>query len=163
MRPPLALAAALFVALLWQGRALAMDPATMPTPQLQARYVALIHEFRCLQCHGESLADSPVSLAADLRREIRELLLAGKSDEDIRNYLVSRYSEFILFRPRFNWKTAWLWSAPFVLLVVGAFAAVRILRQRMRLLDSDPDEVLDPDAIPRDTVARSDPAAERAP
>ena len=163
MRLLLVLSATLFVALLGQGRVLAIDPATMPTPELQARYIALIHEFRCMQCQNEALADSPVDLAADLRREIRELLIAGKSDEDIRNYLVSRYSEFILFRPRFNWKTAWLWSAPFVLLLVGAFAAARILRQRMRLLDSDPDEVLDPDAIPRDALARSDPAAERAP
>src|SRR5262249_40555737 len=81
--------------------ALAVDPTVMPTPELQARYQALTHEFRCMQCQNEALADSPVSLAADLRAEVRDMLLAGRSDAEIRAFMVARYGDFILFRPRF--------------------------------------------------------------
>ncbi len=84
----------------------------MPTPALQERYLALTHELRCMQCQNESIADSPVDLAADLRRQVHDMLLAGKTDDDVRNYMVARYSEFILFRPRMAWRTAWLWLAP---------------------------------------------------
>lgn len=75
---------------------------------LQERYQGLIHEFRCMQCQNEALADSNVSLATDLRLEVHNLLQAGKSDEAIRDYLVARYSEFILFKPRMNLRNAWL-------------------------------------------------------
>jgi cytochrome c-type biogenesis protein CcmH len=122
----------------------AIDPATLPDPALQARYQKLIHEFRCMQCQNETLADSPVGLAGDMRREVREMISAGKSDDDIRNFMVGRYGDFILFKPRFAWKTAWLWSAPFVLLLAGALIAVRVLRQRARLVDDDPDEIIAP-------------------
>jgi cytochrome c-type biogenesis protein CcmH len=144
MRPLFVAACVAALGLGWVIRAQAIDPATMSDPALQARYIELIHEFRCMQCQNETLADSPVGLAGDLRREIRELLQAGKSDEDIRNYLVGRYGEFILFKPRFNWKTAWLWMAPFVLLLIGAAIAIRVLRQRARLVDADPFESIDP-------------------
>jgi cytochrome c-type biogenesis protein CcmH len=123
------------------GRALAVDPTQLPNPQLQARYLALTHEFRCMQCQNESLADSPVELAADLRAEVRDMLLAGKSDEQIRAFMVARYGDFILFRPRFNARTAWVWLAPGVLLLVGALVCVRVLRQRAALLPTDIDPV----------------------
>jgi cytochrome c-type biogenesis protein CcmH len=119
--------------------AYAVDPTEMPTPELQQRYLALTHELRCMQCQNEAIADSPVSLAADLRRQVRELLLAGKSDDDIRNYMVARYSEFILFRPRVSARTLWLWATPGVLLLVGAAVAVRVTRQRRKLLEQDND------------------------
>ena len=121
--------------------AVAIDPIEMQDPLLQARYRALTHELRCMQCQNQSIADSPVDLAADLRREVRELLLAGKSDEDVRNYMVARYGDFILFRPRFSARTAWLWLAPGVLLIIGALVAVRIVRQRTRLVSDDNDPV----------------------
>ena len=117
--------------------ALAVDPTQMPTPALQQRYLGLTHELRCMQCQNEAIADSPVDLAADLRRQVREMLLAGKSDDDIRNYMVARYGEFILFRPRASWKNAWLWGAPGVLILVGALVAVRIIQQRSALVPQD--------------------------
>jgi cytochrome c-type biogenesis protein CcmH len=67
------------------------------------------------------------------------MLLAGKTDEDVRNYMVSRYGEFILFRPRFSARNAWLWLAPLVFLAIGALVAVRVLRQRSALLAAEPD------------------------
>jgi cytochrome c-type biogenesis protein CcmH len=92
-----------------------------------------------MQCQNESIADSPVGLASDLRRQVRDMLLAGKTDEDVRNYMVSRYGEFILFRPRFSARNAWLWLAPLVFLAIGALVAVRVLRQRSALLAAEPD------------------------
>jgi cytochrome c-type biogenesis protein CcmH len=123
------------------GQALAVDPTQLPNPQLQARYLALTHEFRCMQCQNESLADSPVELAADMRAEVRDMLLAGKSDDQVRAFMVARYGDFILFRPRFNARTAWVWLAPAVLLLVGALVCVRVLRQRAALLPTDTDPV----------------------
>jgi cytochrome c-type biogenesis protein CcmH len=117
--------------------ALAVDPTQMPTPALQTRYLALTHELRCMQCQNEAIADSPVDLAADLRRQVRDMLLAGKSDDDVRNFMVARYGEFILFRPRMSAKNAWLWAAPGILLLIGAFVAVRIVKQRTALVGQD--------------------------
>jgi cytochrome c-type biogenesis protein CcmH len=124
--------------------ALAVDLETLPTPELQRRYHALTHELRCMKCVNQSIADSPVGLAEDLRRDVREQLIAGRSDEEIRASMVKRYGNFILFRPPFEKSTAWVWILPFLLLGVGAFVTLRILRQRSRLVDSD-DSVVDQD------------------
>jgi cytochrome c-type biogenesis protein CcmH len=127
--------------LLASGAAYAVDPTEMPTPELQKRDHGLTHELRCMQCQNEAIADSPVSLAADLRREVKEMLIAGKSDDDVRNFMVARYGDFILFRPRVAARTLWLWSAPGVLLLIGAAVAVRITRQRAALVEQDNDPV----------------------
>ena len=129
-----ALVAALFV---WALPAYAIAPERLPTPQLEARYLELIHGFRCMQCQDESLADSPVNLAADMRREIRDMLLAGKSDQQIRDFMVSRYGYFILFKPPFVLKTAWLWLTPGVLLLIGVIAAFTVIRKRTALAATD--------------------------
>ena len=87
-----------------------------------------------MQCQNESIADSPVELAADLRRQVRDMLLAGKSDDDVRDYMVARYGDFILFRPRFSARTAWLWLAPALLFLGGVSVGVSHPRQRTALL-----------------------------
>jgi cytochrome c-type biogenesis protein CcmH len=125
------------VLLLGSPVAYAIAPEQMPTPQLETRYLALIHGFRCMQCQDESLADSPVDLAADMRRQIRDMLLAGKSDQQIRDFMVSRYGYFILFKPPFVPKTAWLWLTPGVLLLIGVIGAIRVIRQRTALAATD--------------------------
>ena len=119
----------------------ALDTNVLPDPALQARYVVLTHELRCMQCQNEAIADSPVDLAADLRNQVREQLLAGKSDEEIRSWMAARYGDFILFRPRYSWRNAWLWGAPAALLLLGAVVCWRILRTRTQLLVSDLDPV----------------------
>lgn len=120
--------------------ALAVDNTPpLADPAMQQRYIALINEFRCMQCQNEALADSNVSLAADLRLEVHDLIKAGKTDDEIRDYLVARYGEFILFRPRMSWRNAWLWAAPGVLLLAGIAIAIRVLRQRSRLPIADDD------------------------
>jgi cytochrome c-type biogenesis protein CcmH len=126
--------------LLAASRAYAIAPEQMPTPQLEARYLALIHGFRCMQCQDESLADSPVNLAADMRRQIRDMLLAGKSDQQIRDFMVSRYGYFILFKPPFVLKTAWLWLTPGVLLLIGVITALTVIRRRAALVGAEVDD-----------------------
>lgn len=125
------------------GTAWAIDPVELSDPALQERYRELTHELRCMQCQNQSIADSPVGLAGDLRREVRELLESGKSDQEIREHLRDRYGDFILFRPQFTARNAWLWITPFVLLLIGLVVALRIIRQRAHLAAhdaSDPDE-----------------------
>jgi cytochrome c-type biogenesis protein CcmH len=133
--------ALLICVLLASNTSHAVDTTQMPTPALQERYLGLTHELRCMQCQNEAIADSPVSLAADLRRQVAEMLIAGKSDDDVRNYMVARYGDFILFRPRVSSKTIWLWSAPGILLLIGAAVAVRVTRQRAALVDQDKEPV----------------------
>lgn len=102
-------------------------------PVLQARYEKLISEVRCLKCQNQTIKDSNAFLAADLRREIRRMLEEGKSDQEIFDFLVARYGEFALYRPRMSGKTLILWLAPGLLLLGGAFVLVNILRRRMAM------------------------------
>lgn len=132
------------LALLLSSSALAIDPIELSDPALQERYRDLTHELRCMQCQNQSIADSPVGLAGDLRREVRELLESGKTDAEIREHLRARYGDFILFRPVFNWRNAWLWAAPVILLLLGLAVAVRVLRQRARLAATDTTSPDDP-------------------
>jgi cytochrome c-type biogenesis protein CcmH len=141
------IAATLATLVLYAVVAWAVDPTQMPTPALQERYLSLTHELRCVQCQNEAIADSPVDIAADLRRQVKEMLLAGKTDDDVRNYMVARYGEFILFRPRASWKNAWLWATPGILILVGALVAVRIIKQRAQLVPQD-NEPLEEDIRP---------------
>lgn len=120
--------------------ALAIDTAALEDPVQQQRYEGLIHELRCLKCQGETVADTPAQFAVDIRRQVREMIGAGKSDAEVRQYLVDRYGEIILLRPRWNLANAWLWLAPAVLLLVGVVVAARIVRQRRGLLATDTSE-----------------------
>jgi len=117
--------------------AAAVDTTQLPDPALQARYESLTHELRCMQCQNESIADSPVDLAADLRNQVREQLLAGRSDDEVRSWMAARYGDFILFRPRYSWRNAWLWGAPVGLLLLGLLVCARILRARQALVAAD--------------------------
>ena len=102
-------------------------------PELQARYEKIIDEVRCLKCQNQTIKDSNAFLASDLRREIRRLLEEGKSDQEVFDFLVARYGEFALYRPRMSGKTLILWLAPGILLLGGAFVLFNILRRRMAM------------------------------
>ena len=107
-------------------------------PELQARYEHIIEEVRCLKCQNQSIKDSNAFLAGDLRREIRRMLAEGKTDDEIYDFLVARYGEFALYRPRMSGKTLILWIAPILLLLAGGFVLVNILRRRMAMpIDGD--------------------------
>jgi cytochrome c-type biogenesis protein CcmH len=141
LRAPVLSACAFVLVLLWFAAPVqAVDPTQMPTPELQARYLQLTHEFRCPVCQSETLADSQEQYAAEVRQQIRTMLLAGKSDDQIRDYLVSRYSEFILFKPEYSLRNAWLWLSPVALLIIGVVVALRIIRTRAALVGEDDSE-----------------------
>lgn len=106
-------------------------------PELQARYEKIIAEVRCLKCQNQTIKDSNAFLASDLRREIRRLLEEGKSDDEIYDFLVARYGDFALYRPRTSGRTLILWVAPMIFLLFGAFALWRVTRRRMRLPIND--------------------------
>jgi cytochrome c-type biogenesis protein CcmH len=127
--------------LLVATRVLAIDTEPpLPDSAEQARYENLIHELRCLQCRSQTLADSDVSLAADLRREIRGLIAAGKSDTEVKDFLTARYGDYILFRPPLNQRTWLLWLAPGLLLLGGGLIAWRVVRHRTTLVPADTEE-----------------------
>ena len=108
-------------------------------PELQARYENIISQVRCLKCQNQSIKDSNVFLAADLRREICRLLAEGKTDQEVFDFLVERYGEFALYSPRKSGKTLVLWAAPFLLLVIGVVVGLTIVRKRMNMpLEDEP-------------------------
>jgi cytochrome c-type biogenesis protein CcmH len=106
---------------------------------LEARFESITKELRCLVCQNESIADSNVELAADLRRQVREMLVAGKSDEAIFDFMTDRYGEFVRFSPPLELKTLLIWGAPFIALLLGGAIIYRVVRQRSRMpLDDEP-------------------------
>ena len=107
--------------------------AAAPDPALDARLKALESELRCLVCQNQTLAESNAPLAEDLRKEVREQALAGKSDDEIRAYLVARYGDFVLYKPPFEPVTYLLWLGPFLLLAGGAAIWIALLRRRARM------------------------------
>ncbi len=107
-------------------------------PAIEQRLANLSKELRCLQCQNQTLADSPAGLAADLRREIRVQMKAGKSDKEIIAFLTQRYGDFILYRPRVTFTTYLLWFGPFVLLLAGLYALFRFIKRRSDLIPDKP-------------------------
>ena len=108
-------------------------------PRLQARFESITHELRCVVCQNESIADSNAELAEALRRQVREMLLAGSSDAQIFDFMTARYGEFVRFSPPLEAKTLIIWGAPFILLLIGGGIVYRVTRQRARMpLDDEP-------------------------
>ncbi len=98
-------------------------------PVIEARLKAMSSELRCLVCQNTTLADSTAPLAEDLRKEIRVQMRAGKSDQEVVDYLVARYGDFVRYRPPVNNETALLWFGPFLLLLIGGFVLFRVLKK----------------------------------
>jgi cytochrome c-type biogenesis protein CcmH len=126
-------------ALLCVQMAFAIDTApAFDDPQMQDRYERLSRELRCLVCRSETIADSNAELARDLRRQLRELMAAGKSDREIISYMTDRYGDYVLYKPPLQPRTFLLWAAPVLLLLGGAAAAVVVIMRKSRLPDTDP-------------------------
>jgi len=125
------LAAALALSAAWPLAAPAADAVpTEMDPVKAARAVKLAEKLRCLVCQNQSIADSNAELANDLRRQIREQIAAGKSDDEIVDYMVNRYGDFVLYQPPFKATTVLLWAGPALLLAGGFFVLVRNVRRR---------------------------------
>jgi len=101
-------------------------------PVVEARMMAISEELRCLVCQNETLAASRAELAEDLRKEVRRLIRENKTDQEIKDYLVTRYGDFVLYRPPVKPTTYLLWFGPFLLLAVGVAALIAFLRRRGR-------------------------------
>jgi cytochrome c-type biogenesis protein CcmH len=101
-------------------------------PAVEARMVAISEEMRCLVCQNESLSASRSELAQDLRRELRNLIKQGKTDAEIREFMVSRYGDFVLYRPQIKPSTYLLWAGPFILMIVAVVVLLVYLRRRDR-------------------------------
>ena len=105
---------------------------------LEQRLQNLTRQLRCLQCRNETVADSPAQIADDLRKEIREQMKAGKSDDEIIAFLHERYGDFILYNPPVKATTYLLWFGPFLLLVGGTLLLFRFLKQRRAMIETKP-------------------------
>ena len=103
-----------------------------PTPEEIERLQRVSSELRCLVCQNQSIAESTAGLAVDLKQQALEQIQAGKSDEDIRSYMVERYGEFILYKPAFSASNAVLWGGPFVLLALVFVVVIKSLRRRQQ-------------------------------
>ena len=109
-------------------------------PQLEDRVKDLAHELRCLVCQNQTIADSNAPLALDLRNQIREQLAAGKSEQDVIDFMVARYGDFVLYRPRMTASNFLLWAAPVLLLLLGTFIGIRYIRRQSAEVDTDSPE-----------------------
>ena len=107
-------------------------------PQHEQRYKELVSELRCMVCQNQTLADSHAPLAQDLRDEIYKMVIDESPKQEIIDFLVARYGEFVLYNPRKSGKTLILWITPALLIGVGGFIIVRVVRERMKLpIDND--------------------------
>ena len=119
------------VLMLLAAPAFAVNPdEVLADPVLEARAGALSAELRCMVCQNQSIDDSNADLAKDLRLLVRERIIDGDSDEAVLNYIVSRYGEFVLLKPRLGIKTVLLWGAPVLLVLAGGFSLLVFARRR---------------------------------
>ena len=126
----------LLLALVWLPVAAhaAEGAATGVDPQLEAQVQRVASELRCLVCQNQTIADSHAELAQDLREQVRAMLASGKSEAEVRAFMVARYGDFVLYRPPFKATTLLLWVGPFVLLLAGIWVLRRIAIQRRRVV-----------------------------
>lgn len=132
----------LFAVLFGTHAALAVEPDEMLTdPALEARARTISRDLRCMVCQNQSIDDSGAPLAHDLRVLVRDRLKAGDNDQQVLDFLVARYGEFVLLKPRFEWRTALLWLTPFTVLIVGAIALVAATKRRNASKDAPADKL----------------------
>ncbi|PBB93430.1 cytochrome c-type biogenesis protein CcmH [Mesorhizobium sp. WSM3864] len=123
----------LLLALVFAGTAQAVKPdEVLPDPALEARARALSEGLRCMVCQNQSIDESDADLARDLRILVRQRLVAGDTDQQVMDYIVSRYGEFVLLKPRFSLRNALLWGTPALLLLAGGIFIVLSTRSRRR-------------------------------
>lgn len=100
----------------------------------EQRYKNLINEFRCVVCQNQNIADSNAALAKDLRKQVFKMINADKSDDEIMEFMVTRYGDFVLYRPQFNSMTFLLWVGPFIIFIIGLYFLISFIRQRKKMV-----------------------------
>ncbi len=127
--------------LAWSAAQAGEAPPAAADPALEARVMAVATELRCLVCQNQTIADSHADLALDLRRQIREMLAKGDSEQQILDFMTARYGDFVLYRPPWKASTALLWLGPGLLLAAALGTLALVLRRRSRLAN----EAFEPD------------------
>ena len=112
----------------------AVEVKQFKNPEHEQRYKALIIELRCVVCQNQNIAESNAALAKDLRKQVFKMINAGKSDDDILEFMVTRYGDFVLYRPQFNLMTSLLWVGPFIIFIIGIYFLVNFIRQRKTVI-----------------------------
>ena len=133
--------AVLIFGLAWLPARAAIETYEFESPEVEAEYNQLIDELRCLVCQNQNLAGSDADLAKDLRRETYQMLSAGKSRQEVIDFMVERYGDFVLYRPQFKTSTYLLWMGPFLLLVAVLVVVVRRLRASTKTIDVDAEKL----------------------
>ncbi len=108
----------------------AVEVHTFTNPELEQRYKSLVNELRCLVCQNQTIADSNADLAKDLRRQAYNMIKNGSSDQEITDFMVARYGDFVLYRPPFKAKTALLWGGPGIFLLLGLIILFFTIRRK---------------------------------
>lgn len=117
---------------------MAMDPVEYRSAEEEQRFRALAAELRCVMCQNQSLADSNAMIAKDLRLELLNLIREGNTDDEIKQFMVTRYTDFVLYEPPMRPSTWLLWFGPFLILGIGAAGIVMIIRKRSAAMPSQP-------------------------
>ena len=133
MKPWILMLMVLVSASSFAQRQVDQEPLVFDSPEQQARFNSLTEELRCLVCQNQNLADSDAPLAHDLRQEIFTMMQGGQSDAEIKNFLIERYGDFVLYRPPMQGNTLVLWLAPAVLLLGGGIVVASNIRKRNQL------------------------------
>ena len=115
----------------------AFEVKKFESPQHEQRYKKLVDELRCLVCQNQNLADSNAALAVDLRKQVFKMINGGQSDKEIMDFMVTRYGDFVLYRPPFKTTTFFLWVGPFVILIIGLFVLIRFIRLRKKVVTTE--------------------------
>lgn len=126
---------------LWMATwVVAQEPLVFDNPEDEIRFQELTSELRCAVCQNQTLADSDAPLAHDLRQEIFDMMATGSTDDQIKEFMVARYGDFVLYRPPVQSNTIVLWAAPFVLFLVGGIVVALAVRKRSRVLEPEQEE-----------------------
>ena len=136
-RPVWGMMMGVICALTWYSSALGQaDLVDFSDDSLRLRYETLVQEIRCPKCQNQNLSDSNSAISVDLRRQVQRLLEEGKTDDEIKSYLVDRYSTFILYEPVFGGSTMFLWLAP-IIFVLGALSTAIIMKRKYGSMSND--------------------------
>ncbi|MBP6534287.1 MAG: cytochrome c-type biogenesis protein CcmH [Arenimonas sp.] len=133
-------ALALAFSLLFAGYSYGLEPVDYRSDSEEQRFKALTAELRCVMCQNQSIADSNAPIAHDLRVEVLRLMREGRSDAQIKQYLVERYTDFVLYEPPMKKSTWLLWAGPFLLLLIGAGAVIMVIRRKNATPAVSPEE-----------------------
>ena len=138
------------------AQAIVFEQREFDDPEQLERYKTLTYELRCLVCQNQNLADSDADLAGDLRDEVYRMVREGKTEQDVADFMVARYGDFVLYRPPLKAKTVLLWTAPFVLAAVGLFLLAMHLRRRVAATPATPAPLSDEERERLQSILDSD-------